>query len=273
MADLRDDLWLLAEGDEPVIATAIHDGHELRPEVQKSHKLNEADRLREEDPYTGRIASVADTHIVPRRSRFEVDLNRPRDGSVYLNPADAWGLDLWEEPPTPDLVERSLSYHDAFYGETDRIFERMARDFGAFVVFDVHSYNHRRLGPDIQPEDSVENPQVNIGTETMDRDRWAPIVERFIEELAAFELNDKRLDVRENVKFFGRGNLTRRTHSRYGDAGCVLAIEFRKCFMDEWTGEVYEEQLAFLREALGSTIPTMIEEVTKIGTKNRRGAR
>ena len=29
------------------------------------------------------------------RSRFEADLNRPRDRAVYLTPADAWGHQVW----------------------------------------------------------------------------------------------------------------------------------------------------------------------------------
>lgn len=227
------DFWALVEGGGPVAATAIHDGHELRREVEQCHKLGGADRLREEDPYTGRIASVVDTHIIPRRSRFEVDLNRPREGAVYLSPADAWGLDLWHETPSPDFIERSLSYHDAFYREMDRILKGMTREFGAFVVYDVHSYNHRRLGPDAEPEHPDENPEVNIGTETMDRARWAPVVDRFINDLRAYEAGGRRLDVRENVKFFGRGNLARRTHRLHPETGCVLAIEFRKSFMDD----------------------------------------
>ena len=30
-----------------------------------------------------------------RRSRFEVDLNRPREEAVYRVPEDCWGLDVW----------------------------------------------------------------------------------------------------------------------------------------------------------------------------------
>jgi hypothetical protein len=37
---------------------------------------------------------VAPTHIIVTRSRFEVDLNRPRDKAVYRCAADAWNLDV-----------------------------------------------------------------------------------------------------------------------------------------------------------------------------------
>ena len=272
MAHQDGELWSFTEGDVPVITTAIHDGHELRSDVRKRIKLNDADRLREEDPYTGHLVSVAETHIVPHRSRFEVDLNRARETAVYRSPEDCWGIDLWEETPTEEFIESSLAYHDTFYKEMDRVFTRMARNFGAFVVLDVHSYNHRRLGPDAPPEDPTDNPEVNIGTTTMDRGRWAPVVDRFMHDLAVFELDGRRLDVRENIKFFGRGNLARHTHGAYRDSGCVLAIEFRKSFMDEWSGEIYEEHLDYLRAALESTLAGVTEEIIEIGSRNQSGS-
>ena len=58
-----------------VIATAIHAGHDLRPEVAAEMTLAEAIRTREEDPVTDRIAAFVPAHVVVHRSRFEVDLN------------------------------------------------------------------------------------------------------------------------------------------------------------------------------------------------------
>ena len=51
------------------------------------------------------------------RSRFEVDLNRPRDEAVYRTPDMAWGLQVWKAPPPEDVVERSLAVHDRFYDD------------------------------------------------------------------------------------------------------------------------------------------------------------
>jgi len=96
---MPDTHWHIAEGEEPLVATAIHDGHEIREELREVMLIDEADRLREEDPVTGQWASFAATHIIARRSRFEFDLNRPRDRAVYVEPADAWGLNVWKEKP------------------------------------------------------------------------------------------------------------------------------------------------------------------------------
>src|SRR6185369_9772081 len=88
-------IWQTEFGDGPLVACAIHDGHDVRPEVADCLRLDSAQRLYEEDPYTGEWTSIAPTRIVARRSRFEVDFNRSRDKAVYITPVDAWGLDVW----------------------------------------------------------------------------------------------------------------------------------------------------------------------------------
>lgn len=45
--------WTVQRSDDRVLATAIHDGHGLRPEIAAAIALDEAGRLREEDPWTG----------------------------------------------------------------------------------------------------------------------------------------------------------------------------------------------------------------------------
>ena len=48
-------------------------------------------------------------------------------------------------------------------------------------------------------------------------------------------------------------------HARYPDRGCALAIELKKTFMDEWTGEVDDDRLARLEAALCGTVPGLVE--------------
>ncbi|MBN1219404.1 MAG: N-formylglutamate amidohydrolase [Anaerolineae bacterium] len=257
--------WTLKQGNGPLVATAIHHGHLVRPEVADLLALSEADRLREEDPFTGQWVTVADTQILIHQSRFEVDLNRPRKKAVYLTPADAWGLQVWQTPPPPELVDRSLAQYSAFYAEVKRVFADLASHFGRFVVFDLHSYNHRRDGPQEPPADPAQNPEVNIGTGTMDRAYWAPIVERFIADLRDFEFLGRHLDVRENVKFFG-GRFPRWIHRTFPQAGCALAIEFKKFFMDEWTGQPDQLQLEAIQQALQSTVPGVLDTLEDYGS-------
>jgi N-formylglutamate amidohydrolase len=257
----------IIEGNGPIVATAIHDGHALREEMAALTALGDADRLREEDPYTGAWTSLAPTRLVALRSRFEVDLNRPRERSVYRKPEDAWGLGLWKQEPTDGVVRRSLVSYDAFYATVTRILTDLAARFGRFVVFDLHSYNHRRSGPSGAPADPAANPEVNVGTGTMrDRDAWAPLIDRFIADLGEAEFLGRRLDVRENVRFRG-GHLGRWTHETFPEVGCVLSIEFKKFFMDEWTGDLDEVQHDAIGRALAGTVPGVLEELQRLGAR------
>ncbi|MCB0192204.1 MAG: N-formylglutamate amidohydrolase [Anaerolineae bacterium] len=256
MTDLT--IWELHRGDSPLVATAIHDGHAVRPEVATLMKLSEPERLREEDPFTRRWATVADTRLIGLHSRFEVDLNRPRDKAVYIVPEDAWGLHVWHEKPPESIVERSLQQYDAFYAAAQQLFTALEQKFGRFVVFDLHSYNHRREGPDGPLANPEENPEVNIGTGSVNHDRWGHIVDRFMADLRAFDYLGGHLDVRENVKFQG-GNFARWTHANFPQSACVLAIEFKKFFMDEWTGEPDPTHLEAIEQALASTVPGVLE--------------
>ncbi len=258
-------IWKLDQGDGPVVATAIHDGHTLRDEVADIMRLGEADRLREEDPFTGQWTTIADTRFIGLRSRFEVDLNRPRENAVYIEPEDAWGLQVWREKPSLTIVERSLAEYDAFYAQVEQVLSDLEQRLGRFVVFDLHTYNHRRAGPRGPIADPALNPEVNVGTGTMDRARWAPIVDRFIADLRAFDFLGRHLDVRENVKFFG-GQFPGWIHENYPGSGCALAIEFKKFFMDEWTGEQdpARKQVEAIRQALESTVPGVLQELQRL---------
>ena len=109
------------EGDRPLLAAAIHNGHELRDEVAGNMALDEKSRLREEDPYTGTLTTIAQNQLIVYRSRFEVDLNRPREEAVYLTPEDAWDLDVRKEPPTEGLIKRSLREYDSFYRHVHQV--------------------------------------------------------------------------------------------------------------------------------------------------------
>lgn len=251
--------WEREGGNTPIVATAIHAGHDLRDEVRELIALDDAARLREEDPYTDFWTRIVVTRIVVNRSRFEVDLNRPRGGAVYRSTGDAWGLQVWRESPPDPVVDGSLGLYDAFYAELEMLLTALERRFGGFVVYDLHSYNHRRDGPDAPPADPSDNPEVNLGTGGLDRQRWAALVDRFVAELRAAGIGGHQLDVRENVRFEG-GHLSRWVSERFPATGCCLAIDVKKFFMDEHTGEVNEETWTGLRTALAATLPGVLEE-------------
>jgi hypothetical protein len=90
-------------------------------------------------------------------------------------------------------------------------------------------------------------PDINIGTASMPRDQWAFLVDPLMDAMRDFDFRGRRLDVRENVAFQGRGELTRFVHQRHPRSGCAIAIEFKKFYMDEWTGKPDPGELDAMR--------------------------
>lgn len=248
-------LWTMERGLSPVIATAIHDGHSARPDLEALYALGHEERLREEDPYTEFTIRDVPNRIVFHRSRFEVDINRNRNGAIYLTPQQAWGLNVWQGAPSQQQIDASLRIHDSYYQMLLAFLQGIERQYGRFVVLDIHSYNHRRGGPTAIPTSQERAPDINIGTSSMDRVRWAPIVDALTAHFQSYKIKGRPLDVRENVAFQGRGEQTRFIHEHFPKAGCAVAVEFKKIFMDEWTGEPDMEALDELRRMIAAAVP------------------
>lgn len=249
--------------DKPILAVALHDGHALRVEAMALVGLNDEERLREEDPFTGQWAKIVDNHIIVNTSRFEVDLNRERSHAVYVTPKDAWGLEVWKKCPNEAFIQASLEKYDIFYKKVFEICTNLQKCYGRFVVLDIHSYNHRRGGKVSQPADPLMNPEINVGTGTMlDRGRWAHLIDQVVEGLSQFNYYGRHLDVRENVKFHGRA-FAQFIHEHFPESACVLSIEIKKIFMDEWSGRPDQECIHILGEALKSTTPIILRELHK----------
>jgi hypothetical protein len=262
MTAMRDRWWSVQQGPGPIVATAIHDGHELRPEVADTMALAELERLREEDPFTGKSIVGVPTHIVVHRSRFEFDLNRPPDGALYRTADQSWGLEVWKDGFDDDLAERSLAIHSEYYRMLGALLDGIAARHDRFVLIDVHSYNHRREGRQGPPTPQEEAPDINIGTFSMPREHWDFLIDPLIAALRKFDFNGRRLDVRENVAFQGKGYQARFVHERYPLRGCAIALEFKKFFMDEWTGQPDRSEIEAMR-ALVSFIAETCEELLK----------
>lgn len=140
------------------------------------------------------------------------------------------------------------------------------------MVFDVHSYNHRRDGASEAESPLADNPEINVGTGSLNRDRFGSVADAFIASFAAQDIPGQaetgRLDVRENVRFKG-ANLARWTHEHYPDTGIVLALEFKKTFMDEWTGEADDARVDALAAALAATVPDVEAALAALPSRSR----
>nr|MDK2850500.1 N-formylglutamate deformylase [Candidatus Cloacimonadota bacterium] len=226
--------FTLTDRSIPVIATAIHNGHRIPEELQPYTCISEGDRLREEDPYTGRIAEQFPNHIVVDTSRFAVDLNRSRENAVYRMPEDAWGLTVRTAEFPKAMVEELLKSYDAWYNILCYELEHFFKLHPFVIVLDLHSFNHRRGGQQAEPDPQAENPDIILGRSNMPNELY-PLVDDLKNILEGKPFRNGKLDVRIDVKFTG-GYLSRFLHSKYPGRLICPAIEFKKIFMDEWNG-------------------------------------
>ena len=178
---------------------------------------------------------------------------------MYRTPEDAWGLELWREALPAEEIERSRDLYDDFYFEFGRRLDELAdtrsvrRARPAFVQPPARrrrcAAGAGRNEPGGQCRDWCARPSaLEPRRRPVPRNARRP------------KVCGRRLDVRENVRFRG-GELCRWVDRRYGGRGCALAIEFKKVFMDEWTGELDEPHLEELRGALAAVVPALIEEL------------
>lgn len=258
-------VYHIHRAESPIIAAAIHDGHLLAAPLVDYMHLQAHERFREEDPYTADMADLPVSRIFVDTSRFQTDLNRRRDQAVYRQPEDAWGLTVWR-PVLPELIVRQLlEGYDRFYSDVAQLLQQTIALFGYFMVLDIHSYNHRRHHPQ-EIAHTSENPEINLGS-GHNHERWKPVGHRVVSFLAHHQINGRFLDVRENVKFKG-GGFAEWVNRNYGDYGCVLSLEFKKTFMDEWTGRVDLKHLSRIKSMLKGAIPFLLDKLDDMANFN-----
>jgi N-formylglutamate deformylase len=258
----------LSGGVGPLVVTAIHEGHLIRPVLNAYINLSAKQRLREEDPHTGTLAAMFPDHIIANYSRFEVDLNRDRNKAIYLKPEDAWGLHVWRESLPQEEVQESLRHYDKFYSVVRDYLQEIIDHHGFVIVYDLHTYNHRRGGPQSRPADPEQNPEINIGLGNMDLEKWRPVLDTFTRTYKEAWTGHNEVDIRENVKFDG-GHFMRWIHEQFGNKACAIAIEFKKTFMDEWTNELDENHLNRIGLALKATQGPVLEKAKTVDERIR----
>lgn len=257
--------WSLKEGDGPVIATAIHDGHTVREDVLQHMEICDADRLREEDPFTGIWAGAFPTQLIVHNSRFEVDVNRPRDIAIYKTPTQSWGLKVWKDQLPEELIAQTELYYDAFYLELTELIERKLEQHPYVFVFDIHSYCHQRQGPEMPFDPPEKNPEIDLVNETtnFDYNRFGNLWNRLHREIGRFDYFGRSLDVQANVRF-QLAYLSTWLHKHFPNRVCAIQFEVKKFFMNEWTGQPYPEVIDKIKELFTTLIPAVEEELSII---------
>lgn len=253
--------WLIHRGQGPVLCTAVHAGHMLSDELRPYLHADDEALRREEDPLTDVFASVGDDIFCSYESRFEVDLNRSRERAFATRPEDTWGMQIWREPPPRALIERSLQRHDQFYQLMSNWLEAMIAEHGKVLLLDIHSYNHRRDGPGAAPSPAESNPHIDLGQTTFDAARFGTLAGCFAETLAAQPCQDIKLDVRGNVRYPDGGHWPEWVYAQYGDDICTITLEYKKFYMDEWSGQASLPIVEDLRAGLAVAVAAAKREL------------
>jgi len=242
----------------PLLAFAIHNGHRLPPELCPTMGIDEATCLREEDPFTDGFASRFANRVIVNTSRFAIDLNRNRENCIYLQPEDAWGLPVRSAPLPEELQDKLRGAYDNWYRLVEYQIERLLQNHSRLLVLDLHSYNHRRGGPEAQPDPQIQNPDIILGRNILPESCY-PLIEKLRTRLDGAAFAEKAIDCRCDVKFSG-GNFSRRLNRTYEGKVCCLAVEFKKTFIDEWTGTRNLSAISELQELFYQAVMAWLPE-------------
>ena len=238
--------------------TAIHAGNRIRNELRDAVAVDPADQYREEDPGTEKFIQDFPIQIIALDSRFEYDLNRPSDQAVYLTPDMAWGLTIWNRPLTEEEISISLAKHREFHQLMDIVADFLIQQNRRAFIFDVHSYCYQR--EERLPWYVDNKPVINLGTEAINQNVFGESIKKFINHLNQISVDGRPISVAENDVFKG-GYLARRLCARNHDRLAVFAIEFKKIFMDEWSGEFYPNIFNNLLAKFSLAVSKLIKEL------------
>jgi uncharacterized protein (TIGR02421 family) len=244
----------------PIVCTAIHNGHKLRSELNKTCLLSKEERFYEEDPYTDELISSFPIQLIGNDSRFEYDLNRAKALSTYYK--TAWEKQIWDKPLSRNQRTKSHLKYQSFYNVLQAVITVIEKQFNNAIVFDIHSYNHKRIEKD--------TPTFNIGSEQIDVERWGSIVNHFENQLNRITLPNLDVRAASNEVFHGRGYLVTYVNAHF-DNTLVIPTEVKKIFLDELSGDAYplvlEELKAGFKSAVSETAAFFVRRYGKKKTQ------
>ena len=259
MSTPSDSTFILHRGTAPLLVSLPHDGHEI-PDALAARMTPEARRAPDTDWHVARLYAFARdlgaSMLVPRFSRYVVDLNRPPDDTSLYPGQNTTGLCpavrfcnapvyLDGQAPTPDEVADRVDtfwrpYHEALAAELDRL--RAAH--GRVVLWEGHSIR----GSDLPFLFEGRLPDLNLGTGG--GTTCAPDAQQRIEQALAAQ---DRYDFVVNGRFKG-GHITR----HYGDPeNSIDAIQLetsQRTYMDEATFAYDPQKAAQIQPVIRSLI-------------------
>lgn len=254
-----DSTTVVCDAATPIIGTALHYSSRIRDDLKPKLAITDEAKYFEEDPETEKFLGRILHTLTPNQSRFEFDLNRPPNTTIYTEPALAWGLTTWNEPLSQYEQEFSLEKWYEFNTLIDCAVEDAISRFGYAIVLDFHSYNYQRTGDTDWRTDG--KPVINLGTRHLQLNDWGQgVLNDFLADLKKTTILGEPCMVEENGVFYG-GYLNRRLAHLFGDKVITLSVEFKKVYMDEHTGEIYHDVLDDLVRQVDQCIENMADRL------------
>ncbi|MCE7032592.1 N-formylglutamate deformylase [Lysobacter sp. GX 14042] len=249
------DSYRLHRGSAPLLLSLPHDGSEI-PVALAERMAGPARTAPDTDWHVSRLYDFARalgaSVLVPRYSRYVVDLNRPEDDTSLYPGQNTTGLcpttrfdggPVYLEGQQPGKAEIATRierywrpYHDALRGEL----ERLRGGHGRVVLWEGHSIR----GSDLPFLFEGRLPDLNLGTAA--GASCTPALQQRLEQVLA---GQDDYDWVANGRFKG-GHITR----HYGDpARGIQAVQMetsQRCYMDEGSGEFDPARAARLQPLL-----------------------
>jgi N-formylglutamate deformylase len=248
------DTFTLLRGDTPLLISLPHDGACLTSELVS--RLTPAARaVPDTDWYVSRLYSFAGelgaSLLIPRYSRYLIDLNRPPDDQSLYPGQNTTGLcptrrfdggevyQPGEEPDAAEIARRVDRYWRPYHHAINDEIARLRSDFGRVVLWEGHSIASRlpflfdgRL------------PALNIGTaEGSSCSAWLQ------ERLASLCAEQQDFDWVVDGRFKG-GYITRH-YGRPADGVHAVQLEIAQyAYMDEQTTQWLPERAEKLQKLL-----------------------
>ena len=235
---------------------AMHAGHLVRSGLDNIMLATKQDRFREEDPYTERFIEKFPIQIIGLDSRFEYDLNRKARRAICDHEEKIWGIQVWKKELDREERNLSLIKHQEFHDLMDVVVEYLNRQNRYSVIFDMHSYCYRREGTKSWHDNPW--PEINIGTRAVNRNVFGRVIKDFKRHLSNVRIDGYPVRLAENEIFSG-GYLAKRLSKAYPDRLLVLALEYKKIFMDEVTGELYNREFEVLIQCFDRAVQKIVE--------------
>ena len=228
----------------PFCCTAIHNGSQLRHDLQKKIALNEFQRWYEEDPFTDDFVKSMPITIIGNDSRFEYDLNRTPDECIY---DEAWGKKVWNKKLTAQEIKISKQKHAGYYKVLEALITKLESLFGGCIVYDIHSYNYKRWDREV--------PLFNVGTEQLNGSLYHSTIQNWLKVLSEISMPDIPNKTAENDVFRGKGYNAEYISTHFSNT-LVLPTEIKKVYCDELTGDIYPKIKRLLQQNLKQAILT-----------------